>query len=84
MVAAQVHIEPANDDGHGAVGAHADEKERGVLELRAVVDGEEDAEPGQGHAHGPHGEGEAVAGAVAEHGHEHGEGEGGGPGGHAV
>lgn len=29
MVAAEVHVEPADDDGHGAVGAHGDKEEGG-------------------------------------------------------
>lgn len=39
MVAAQVHVEPADDDGHGTVGAHRDEEESRVLKLVIVVDG---------------------------------------------
>lgn len=84
MVAAQVHVEPADDDGHGAVRAHADEEERRVLDVRAIMDGEEDGEARDGDADGPQGVGEAVAGEVAADGDEHREGEGGGPGRHAV
>lgn len=29
MVATEVHVEPADDDGHGAVGAHGDKEEGG-------------------------------------------------------
>lgn len=84
MVAAQVHVEPAHDDGHGAVGAHADQEQGGVLDVGMVVDGQEDGEARDGDADGPDGVGEAVAGEVAEDGDKHGEGEGGGPWGHAV
>jgi hypothetical protein len=60
MVAAEVHREPADDDGHGRVRAHGDEKERGVLQMRPVVDVDEDAEADNGDADWEDGEREAV------------------------
>ena len=39
MVAAEVEIEPADYDGEGGVGAHGDEEEGGVFEVRARVHG---------------------------------------------
>ena len=39
MVAAEVEIEPADDYGEGGVGAHCDEEEGRVFEMRARVDG---------------------------------------------
>lgn len=84
MVAAEVHVEPADDDGHGAVGAHGDEEEREVFDVRLGVDVEEDGEAGDGEGDGDEGEEEAVFGFVGEVGDYHGEGEGACPGGHAV
>lgn len=84
MMAPEVHVVPADDDRHGAVGAHADEEEGGVLEAEAVVHGEEDAEAGEAEAERREGEEEAVPREVRARRHEHGEGEGGGPGGHRV
>lgn len=37
MVPAEVHVEPADDDRHGAVGAHGDQEKRRVLHVRLVV-----------------------------------------------
>lgn len=84
MVAAEVHGEPADDDGHGRVDAHGDEEEGRVLQAAVVVHGDEDAEAGDGEADGPHGEGEAVLQLVAEVRHDHGEGEGRRPRRHRV
>lgn len=74
----------ADDDGHGAVGAHGDEEEGRVLEVVVGVLSEEDGEAGDGDGDGEEGEEEAVAEAVGGEGDEHGEGEGGGPGGDGV
>lgn len=84
MVAAQVHVEPADDDRHGAVGAHGDEEQGGVLDVPVGVHVQEDGEPGGGHGDGDQGEGEAVLGFVRGEGDHHGEDEGAGPGGDAV
>ena len=84
MVAAEVEVEPADDDGEGGVGAHGDEEEGGVLEVRARVDGEEDGEAGDGDGDGDEGEEEAVLELVGEVGDDEGEDEGAGPGGDAV
>ena len=84
VVAAEVQVEPAHDDGQGGVGAHGDEEEGGVLEVRARVDGEEDGEAGDGDGDGEQGEEEAVLELVGEVGDDEGEDEGAGPGGDAV
>lgn len=84
MVPAQIHVEPTDDDGHGRVGTHTDKEEGRVLDVRLVMDGQEDREAGDGDADGPDGVGEAVAGQVAQDGDEHGEGKGRSPGGHAM
>ena len=60
MVAAEVLGEPADDNGHGAVGAGRDEKEGRVLEVVVRVHGEQDGEAGDGDADGEQGEDEAV------------------------
>ena len=84
VVAAEVEVEPADDDGQGGVGAHGDEEEGGVFEVRPRVDGEEDGEAGDGHGDGEKGEEEAVLELVGEVGDDEGEDEGTGPGGDAV
>ena len=84
VVAAEVEVEPADDDGQGGVGAHGDEEEGGVLEVRPRVDGEEDGEAGDGHGGGDQGEEEAVLELVGEVGDDEGEDEGTGPRGNAV
>ena len=84
VVAAQVEVEPAHDDGEGGVGAHGDEEEGGVFEVGARVDGQEDGEAGDGGGDGEQGEEEAVFELVGEEGDDEGEDEGAGPGGHAV
>lgn len=79
MVAAQVHVEPAHNDGHGRVGAHADEEQRGVLHGQVVVDVDEDAEARNGNGNARHDEQEAVLGPVRGDGHNHGEPKGHSP-----
>lgn len=83
-VSAQVHRHPADDDGHGGVGAHGDEEEGGVFRMRVVVDREEDGCAGEGEEGGKEGEEEAVGGGVGEGGDEESEEEGGGVGGDGV
>ena len=56
VVAAEVEVEPADDDRKGGVGAHCDEEEGGVFEVRTRVDGQEDGEAGDGHGDGDQGE----------------------------
>ena len=84
VVAAEVEVEPADYDGEGGVGAHGDEEEGGVFEVRPRVDGEEDGEAGDGHGDGDQGEEEAVLELVGEVGDDEGEDEGTGPWGNAV
>lgn len=79
VVAAQVHVEPTNNDGHRRVRPHDHEKQRAVLEGQVVVHGQENGKAGDGHADGKHGEEEPVAREVGKHGDEHGEAEGDGP-----
>lgn len=84
VVAAQVEVEPAHDDGEGGVRAHCDEEEGGVFEVRARVDGQEDGEAGDGHGDWEQGEEEAVLQLVGEEGDDEGEDERAGPGRDAV
>ena len=49
MVAPEVEVEPADDHGEGRVGAHRDEEQRRVFEMRPRVHGQEDGEAGDGH-----------------------------------
>lgn len=84
VVTAQVHGEPADDDGHGGVGAHGHQEEGGVFGVGGVVDAEEDGDAGDGEADGSENEEEAVAEFVRGEGDEEGEHEGGGYGGDGV
>ena len=80
MVAAEVEIEPADYDREGGVGAHGDEEEGAVFEVRARVGGEEDRESGDGHCYGNQREHEAVFEPVREKCDYEREDEGSGPG----
>lgn len=84
VVAAEVEIEPADNDGHGGEAAHGDEENRCVLEVRPVVNGQEDGESGDADRDWDHGEEEAVSGFVGDVGDDHGEAECYGPGGYRV
>lgn len=80
MVAAQVHVEPAHNDGHGRVGAHADEEQTRVLHRQVVMHVQQHSKPGDRDGDGADGEQEAVADPVGQHGDHHGKAEGDGPG----
>lgn len=84
MMPAEIHVEPADDDGHCAVDAHCNHEERAVLEVVVVVNDNQDGETGDGDADGYDCEGETVFEFVAEVGDDHSEGEAGGPRGYAV
>ena len=84
MVAAEVHIEPADCYREGGVHAHCDEEEGGVFEAGVGVGCQEDGEAGDGHGDGDQREEEAVLEQVGEEGYDEGEDEGGGPGGDGV
>ena len=62
MMAAEVHVEPADDDRHGGVRAHGDEEQCRVFQLLVVVDGDEDGKAGNGDGDRDDGEDEAVLG----------------------
>ena len=80
MVAAEVEIEPADYDRESGVGAHGDEEEGAVFEVRARVGGEEDSESGDGHCYGNQREHEAMFEPVGEKCDDEREDEGSGPG----
>ena len=79
MVPAEVEIEPADDDRKGRIGAHGDEEQRRVLEVRPRVHGQQDGEAGDGHGDRHEREEEAVSEPVGEEGDDEGEDEGTGP-----
>lgn len=79
VVAAEVEVEPADDDREGRVRAHGDEEQRRVLEVRPRVHGQQDGEAGDGHGGGDEREQEAVLELVGEEGDDEGEDEGAGP-----
>ena len=82
VVSAQVHVEPAHDDGHSTVRAHGDQVKRGVLRVDAgrVVDRHQHGEADEGDHYAQDGEHEAVSQIVGGDGGDHGETKGGGPG----
>lgn len=80
MVTPEIHGEPANDDGHGAVDAHGDAKQSTVFESVVVVHGDQDAKACDGDTDGDDGKGETMFEFVTEEGYHHGKGEGCGPG----
>ncbi|KAL9102738.1 MAG: hypothetical protein Q9163_002135 [Psora crenata] len=83
VVAAEVHVEPADDDRGGTIGAHCDEKEGAVLEVSVVVGDAEDDETRYGYGVAHEDEDKAVLEQVAEESDDQGEGEGGSPRGDA-
>ena len=52
VVATQVHVEPADDDGHGSVGSTGHQEEGSILQAGVVVYGNENAEASDGNADG--------------------------------
>lgn len=83
-VTAEVHVEPAHDDGHGRVRAHGDEEERRVLHLGVVVHAKQDGEARDGNEDGKDGKRRAVSDLVRDEGDHHGEAECDGPRGNTV
>ena len=79
VLTAQVHGEPADDDGHGRVGADGDEKEGGVLHVDAVAHVHEHAEAGDGDEDGQQRKQQPVLGPVRRRRHHHGQPKGGDP-----
>ena len=84
MVAAEVEVEPTDDDGHGAVRADGDEKQGCVLHVPIRVYVEEDGKAGNGDEDGTKCKGEAVLGSIRGVGDHHGEDERTCPRGHTV
>ncbi len=84
MVAAQVHVEPADDDRHGAESAHGDEVQGCILHVVIRVHGEKNGEAGDGNGDRHKGEGKAVPGSVGNVGNDHSEDEGACPRWHAM
>lgn len=79
MVAAEVEVEPADDNREGRVRAHGDEEQRRVFEVGPRVHGQYDGEAGDGHGCGDEREEEAVLELIGEEGDDEGEDEGTGP-----
>ncbi len=79
MMAAEVEVVPAYNDRHSAVGAHGYEEECCVLQIRPLLDGEQDAEASYGDGDGDQCECESMFCLVREVGYQHGEEEGAGP-----
>lgn len=77
-VTAQVHGEPADDHGHGAVQTAGHHEQGAVLDVpvRDAVDVEEYGESGDGDQDRDRGEGEAVPDLVRDEGDEQREAEG--------
>ena len=79
VVAAEVHVEPADEQRQRRVCAAGDEEERAVLD-RVGDGGQQDGEAGDGNAAAEHCEKVAVPHAVGDESDDHGEAERGGPG----
>lgn len=82
LMARQIHREPTDNDGHGAVSTHSHEEECAILQIPVfnAVDVADDAEAGHGHADRQEGAEEAVPDAVGDPGEHHREEECDGPG----
>ena len=63
---AEIHGEPADDDGHGAETTHGNEEERSIFEAVVVMDGDEDGETSDGDGNWCYCEQEAVFGFVGD------------------
>ena len=68
----QVHIEPAHNNRHGRVGAHAGQKQRGVLHLQVIMHRKQDGKARDGDADRANNKQEAVLGPVRKNSHDHG------------
>lgn len=75
----QVHVEPADHDGHGCVAAHGNEEEGHVLHTNIVVDVEKCSESSQSNTDWDDRERQSVAELIGEPGNDHGQGEGAHP-----
>lgn len=84
MMAPQVHVEPAHDDGHGGVDAHDSEKERHVLHVDVGIDSLEDSEASNGKKHSQDRKECPVSEPIRHKGHDHGKHKGHSPGRHAA
>lgn len=75
MVSAEIHVEPANDDGHRGVCTTCDKEKGSVLELRIVVDGNENSKADNGNANGADGKSESMPRLVRQESDAHREAE---------
>ncbi|KFY88486.1 hypothetical protein V500_06312 [Pseudogymnoascus sp. VKM F-4518 (FW-2643)] len=75
MMAPEIHVEPAHDDGHGRVGAHGEGEEGALLRHDVVVYIEQHSEADDRDAYWKETAGEALASAVASPSYYHGESE---------
>lgn len=83
-MAAQIHVEPADDDGHGRISAHGHEEQSSILDRAVVVYSNENGETGDADSNRKKREEEAVLEAITEPGYYHGKPECSGPRRHAV
>jgi len=79
MVAAQIHVEPADDYRHGGVGAHGDEEETRVFNVLVVVHRKHDCEARDSYRNGDDSKGESMLREVRASGYDHCECKGTGP-----
>lgn len=64
MMTAEIQVEPAYYNRHGAISPHRYEEKRCVLQMPLVMYGDQYAKPGNGDTDGNEREGEAVLGPV--------------------
>lgn len=83
-MAAEIHVEPTNDDWHGGVTTHGHEEQRCVLERTVMVHRDQDCETSDGDTDGEDGVRETMARLVGQVCEDHSETKGGGPWWYAV
>ena len=84
MVPAEIHVEPADDDGHSRIGAHSNQEETCVLDVLVVVDCEHYCEARDRYGNRDECEDETVLCEIRACGYDHCECEGAGPRRHTV
>lgn len=52
VVAAEIHVEPAHNDGHSRVGTASDEEEGAIFDVRVGMDAEQHGKAGNGNCNG--------------------------------
>lgn len=83
-MATKIHVEPAHGDGHRPVRAASNEEERSVLQLRIIMDSNQDSKASNRNANPKNRKRESMSELVGKVRNHHTEPERSGPGRHAV